>query len=104
MIARPRLLRLLSLFATLSLPASLPAAKAVSDPAAFVPPRAPRTLVLPDKLAAFRAYVTTGEGARAFARIREDYERQFATFTVPPEPATYGDPSPSKRSSDLADL
>lgn len=53
---------------------------------------------------AFRAYCTTGDGARAFAKIRADYDRDFARFTVPPEPVTYGDPSPSKRSSDMADL
>ncbi len=104
MLARLRLLRLLCLVAALCLPASLPAANPTSDPSAFVPSRAPRTLVLPDKLAAFRTYVTTGEGAKAFTRIREDFDRQFATFTVPPEPVTYGDPSPSKRSSDMADL
>ncbi len=86
------------------LAATSSAVLAATDPAAVVPPRAPRTLVLADNIAAFRTYCTTGEGAKPFAKIRADYDRHFANFTVPPEPVTYGDPSPSKRSSDMADL
>lgn len=94
-----------TLFRLLCLIAAIPLVLvAATDPAAIVPPRAPRTLVLPDRLAAFRTYVTSGEGAKAFAKIRADYDAQFASYTVPPEPVTYGDPSPSKRTSDMADL
>ncbi len=71
---------------------------------AAVPATAPRTLIVEGRAEAFRAYCTTGEGARAFAKIRADYDRDFATFAAPPEPVTYGDPSPSKRTSDMADL
>ena len=93
----------LSLCLSLSLPLA-PSASASADPASLVPARAPRTLVLPDRLAAFREYVTTGPGAAAFARIRADFDRDHTGYTVPPEPVTYGDPAPSRRTSDLADL
>jgi hypothetical protein len=80
---------------------------------AFAPPSAfaaapaakpPRTMILADRADAFRAYCTTGDGAKAFAKIRADYDRDFAGFPIPPEPVTYGDPSPSKRTSDMADI
>ena len=77
---------------------------AAPNPAAVVPARAPRTLVLADQRAAFRAYCTTGEGAAAFARIRADLDRDYLARPLPPEPVTYGDPSPSKRTSAMADL
>jgi hypothetical protein len=76
---------------------------AASDPASVVPPTAPRTLVLAGRADAFRAYCTTGEGARAFAKIRADLDRQYLALPFPAEPITYGDPSPSKRTSDAVD-
>ena len=79
-------------------------AQAAADPASVVPARAPRTLVLAGRAEAFRAYCTTGEGAKAFAKIRADFDRDFANYHVPAEPVTYGDPSPSKRTSDMADI
>lgn len=87
-----------SLFAALS-----PTSHAAPDPASVVPTTAPRTNVLAGRTTAFRAYVTTGEGAKAFALIKRDLDRDFATYTVPTEPVTYGDPSPSKRDSAKAD-
>jgi hypothetical protein len=100
----PSALRLLPLAAllvgtsaALSLHAAVPDAK---TPFA----QAPRTMILAGRTDAFRAYCTTGEGARAFTRIRTDFDREFTSYTVPPEPVTYGDPSPSKRTSDMADL
>ncbi|MBI5380502.1 MAG: heparinase II/III family protein [Opitutae bacterium] len=91
-------LALLSL--VLALTSSLVAA---SDPAAVIPAAAPRTLVLAGRLDAFRAYCTTGEGAKAFAKIKADLDRDYLAAPFPAEPITYGDPSPSKRSSDKAD-
>jgi hypothetical protein len=79
-------------------------ASAATDPAAVVPATAPRTGVLAGRTEAFRAYCSTGDGAKAFAKIKADFDRDYAGFTVPAEPVTYGDPSPSKRSSDMADL
>ena len=76
---------------------------AAPDPASIVPAAAPRTNILAGRIAAFRAYVTTGEGAKAFALIKRDLDRDYATYTVPAEPITYGDPSPSKRDSAKAD-
>jgi hypothetical protein len=81
-----------------------PALRAAADPASVVPAKAPRTLVLAGQLEAFRAYCTTGEGAGAFAKIRADLDRDYLAAPLPPEPVTYGDPSPSKRTSDLADI
>jgi hypothetical protein len=76
---------------------------AAPDPAGVVPASAPRTNVLAGRADAFRAYCTTGEGAKAFALIKRDYDRDYATYIVPAEPITYGDPSPSKRDSAKAD-
>lgn len=78
-------------------------ARAAPDPAQLVPASAPRTNVLAGRADAFRAYATTGEGARAFARLRRDLDRDYANYTVPAEPVTYGDPAPSRRDSDKAD-
>jgi hypothetical protein len=83
--------------------ASPPAALAAADPAAHVPAAAPRTLVLAGRHDAFRAYCTTGDGAKAFARIRADLDREWLAWPFPAEPATYGDPSPSRRTAALAD-
>ncbi|WP_414660902.1 heparinase II/III domain-containing protein [Horticoccus sp. 23ND18S-11] len=79
-------------------------ARAATDPGAVVPATAPRTLVLASQRDAFRAYCTTGDGATAFARIRSDLDRVYLQQPLPAEPVTYGDPSPSKRTSDKADL
>lgn len=86
--------------------ATTPAAMlvAATDPASVVPATAPRTLVLASQRAAFRAYCTTGEGAKAFAKIRADLDRDYLHAPIPAEPMTYGDPSPSRRTSDLADI
>jgi hypothetical protein len=93
---------------TLSVPA--PSALAAPDPATIVPATAPRTNILAGRADAFRAYVTTGEGAKAFALLKRDLDRDYLApaapkrpFTVPAEPITYGDPSPSKRDSAKAD-
>lgn len=76
---------------------------AAANPAAHVPAQAPRTMVLAGRHDAFRAYATTGAGAAAFARIKEDFDRDYLHLPFPDEPVTYGDPSPSKRTSDIAD-
>ena len=79
-------------------------ASAAVDPASVVPLTGPRTLVPAGQHNAFRAYCTTGDGARAFAKIRADLDRDFLAAPFPAEPVTYGDPSPSKRTSDMADI
>lgn len=83
--------------------AAIPFAFAATDPATVVPAAAPRTLILAGAHDAFRAYCTTGEGAKAFARIRADLDRDHLARPFPAEPVTYGDPSPSKRTSAMAD-
>ena len=67
-------------------------ARAAEDPSAHVPASAPRTVVLRDQRVAFRAYCTTGEGAKAFAKIKADFDRDYLRRPFPPEPLTYGDP------------
>ena len=99
--AHPILLRLASV---VCLCAFLPCLCGAEDPAAFVPANAPRTLVLASQRDAFRTYCTTGAGARAFAKIRADLDRAYLRVPLPAEPVTYGDPSPSKRTSELADI
>lgn len=74
------------------------------EPAKVVPAAAPRTLVLAGRADAFRTYCQAGEGAKAFAKIRADLDRDFLHAPLPDEPVTYGDPSPSKRTSDMADI
>lgn len=64
---------------------------------------APRTLILAGQSKAFRAYCTTGEGAKAFAKIKADLDQTWLALPFPDEPLTYGDPAPSKRDSDTAD-
>ena len=81
-------------------PSAFAAVAAAKAPAV----NAPRTLILAGRAEAFRAYCTTGEGVRAFSRIRADLDRDFLNVPFPAEPVTYGDPSPTKRSSDLADI
>lgn len=82
-------------------PAATPAAPAAVT---LVPAVAPRTLVLAAQREAFRAYCTNGDGTAAFARIRADLDRSYLTSQLPAEPVTYGDPSPGKRTSAMADL
>ncbi len=89
---------LLLLPLTLSLPAH-----AAADPATVVPAAAPRTNVLAGRAAAFRAYCLTGEGAKAYALIKRDLDKDYMAMPFPTEPVTYGDPSPSKRDSAKAD-
>lgn len=76
---------------------------AASDPASVVPSAAPRTNILAGRADAFRAYCTTGEGAKAFAKLKADLNAKYLAMPFPSEPVTYGDPSPSKRDSDRAD-
>jgi len=93
----------------LSLIAGLLLAGCASSPAeapaeaAHVPAQSPRTSVLPEWRAAFRAYCTSGEGAPAFARIKSDFDKDYLAFPFPAEPMTYGDPEPRTRDSDKAD-
>lgn len=51
----------------------------------------------------FRAYCTTGAGAKAFAKIKADFDKDYLSFPFPDEPVTYGDPDPKNRDSDKAD-
>src|SRR3954470_55877 len=94
-------LRLLRFFAAIVFLSAL--ARAATDPASVVPATSPRTLILAGQRDAFRTYCTTGDGAKAFAKIRADLDRAFLPAPFPAEPVTYGDPSPSKRTSDMAD-
>jgi len=93
-----RLLAPLLLFLALGL-----ATRAADDSARHVPAQGPRTMVLAGRHDTFRAYATTGEGARAFARIKADFDRDYLDLPFPAEPLTYGDPSPSRRTSEIAD-
>ncbi len=88
----------------LCLLALVPFLRAADDPAALVPASGPRTWILAGRHDAFRAYCTTGDGAKPFAKIRADLDRTYLAAPFPAEPVTYGDPSPSKRSSDMADI
>lgn len=81
-----------------------PQVDALAAVSAHVPQRPPRTLILPDRRAAFRDYCLRGEGAKAFAKIKADFDREFLKRPFPPEPLTYGDPDPKKRDSKKADL
>jgi hypothetical protein len=71
--------------------------------AAHVPSHAPRTMVIEGRHKDFRAYCTTGEGAKAFAKIKADFDRDYLSYPFPDEPLTYGDPDPKERDSDKAD-
>ena len=73
---------------------------AAFDPDGFTHPR---TWVVSGRHEAFRDYCTTGEGAAMFARIKEDFDRDFRDWETPAEPDTYGDPDPRKRTSDKVD-
>lgn len=100
----PLFWRRLGLVAAISL-ASIGSLRALEsgDPAAYVPHQAPRTTVLAGREADFRAYCTTGEGAKPFVKIKADFDREYLNCPFPPEPLTYGDPEPKKRDSDKAD-
>ncbi|AOS44201.1 Heparinase II/III-like protein [Lacunisphaera limnophila] len=80
-----------------------PWAQAATEPASIVPAAAPRTNVLAGRHDAFRAYCTTGEGAKAFAKLKADLDAKYLALPFPAEPVTYGDPAPSKRTSAMAD-
>jgi hypothetical protein len=92
------LLLILSLSLTLS-----PALHAATDPASLVPASAPRTNIVAGRADAFRAYCLTGDGAKAYALIKRDLDRDYMAMPFPAEPVTYGDPTPSKRDSAKAD-
>lgn len=83
--------------------ASFGLAGTAADVAAHVPTSSPRTMVLPGRLEAFRAYCQTGEGAGTYARIKADFDREYLHYPFPSEPVTYGDPEPRLRDSDKAD-
>ena len=74
-----------------------------ADVADYIPPRAPRTTVFEGRQKDFRAYCTKGEGAKAFANIKADFDKDYLSFPFPNEPVTYGDPDPKSRDSDKAD-
>jgi hypothetical protein len=74
-----------------------------ADVAAHVPSRPPRTMVIEGRPKDFRAYCMTGEGAKPFAKIKADFDRDYLSFPFPDEPVTYGDPDPKARDSDKAD-
>ena len=93
-------LRLFAFFAAVS---SAAISAAAPDPTTVIPAAAPRTNILAGRADAFRAYVTTGQGAKAFALLKGDLDRDYLSSVVPAEPLTYGDPSPSKRDSAKAD-
>lgn len=78
-------------------------AQPAANVATHVPAVAPRTLILPDRQAAFREYCTTGDGKEGFAKIKADFDKDYINFPFPPEPVTYGDPEPKLRDSDKAD-
>jgi hypothetical protein len=74
-----------------------------ADIAVHVPPQSPRTMVIEGRQKDFRAYCTTGDGAKTFAKIKGDFDKQYLSFPFPDEPVTYGDPDPKERDSDKAD-
>jgi hypothetical protein len=73
------------------------------DVAAHVPLQPPRTMVIEGRQKDFRAYCTAGEGAKAFVKIKADFDKKYLAFPFPGEPVTYGDPDPKNRDSDKAD-
>jgi hypothetical protein len=78
-------------------------AQQTNDVAAHVPPQPPRTMVIEGREKDFKAYCTAGEGARAFAKIKADFDKDYLSSPFPDEPVTYGDPDPKNRDSDKAD-
>jgi len=79
-------------------------AQPAGDLAAHVPAQPPRTAVVRAQRDAFKTYCTSGEGARAFNKIKADFDRDYLKLPFPAEPVTYGDPDPKARTSDQADL
>ncbi len=73
------------------------------DVAVHIPAQAPRTMVIEGRQKDFRAYCTTGDGAKAFTIIKADFDRDYLSWPFPDEPVTYGDPDPKIRDSDKAD-
>jgi hypothetical protein len=92
----------MALGGTLAISVSLMAQPSV-DVAAHVPPVPPRTMVIEGRHKDFRDYCTTGAGAKPFAKIKADFDRDYLSFPFPDEPVTYGDPDPRNRDSDKAD-
>lgn len=79
------------------------AAPAAEDFSKMIPAQAPRTMVLAGRADAFRDYCLTGGGATAFAKIKADFDRDYLEMPFPDEPLTYGDNTPAKRTSAVAD-
>ncbi|MEX0330318.1 MAG: DUF4962 domain-containing protein [Puniceicoccaceae bacterium] len=73
-----------------------------SDPRHLVPDEAPRTWILHGQQAAFAEF-SQGEGAAYFETIKADLDAYWMDWSFPDEPATYGDPEPSKRTSEMVD-
>ncbi len=68
-----------------------------------VPSHAPRTGVLGGRAETFRDYCKKGEGAKAFSKIKLDFDRDYLVMPFPVEPLTYGDPSARSRDSAKTD-
>src|SRR5580658_3981606 len=92
----------LAMYGTLAVHVSL-MAQQPADVAAHVPPEPPRTMVIEGRQKDFRAYCTTGAGAKPFATIKADFDGDYLLYPFPDEPVTYGDPDPQERDSDKAD-
>src|ERR1700722_282501 len=73
------------------------------DVAAHVPPSPSRTMVIEGRQKDFHIYCTAGDGAKPFAKIKADFDRDYLSYPFPDEPVTYGDPDPKNRDSDKAD-
>lgn len=69
-----------------------------------IPAIPPRTWVLSGQREALREFCLRGAGAEAYSAIARDYRKEYSRYTLPPEPAAYGDPDPSKRTPDKVDL
>ncbi|HTS19903.1 MAG TPA: heparinase II/III family protein [Verrucomicrobiae bacterium] len=93
----------LGLMLMAGLTACLPAVAQSTNVADHVPPQPPRTMIIAGRQKDFRSYCTTGAGARAFAKIKADFDRDYLSYPFPSEPVTYGDPDPKNRDSDKAD-
>ncbi len=101
---RFNLLQFIRLVVVVSAVLALPSqAQPVAGVAAHVPATSPRTSVLAGQRDAFRTYCTSGEGAKAFAKIKADFDKGYLNLPFPEEPVTYGDPEPKNRDSAKAD-
>jgi hypothetical protein len=92
-----------SLLATGALSRASALPQAETSNATVVPATAPRTMIPAGRHEAFRAYCKTGAGARAFARLKADLDRDYLARPLPADPLTYGDPTPARRTSDQVD-